>query len=223
MNNPSDRVNCTLMCLGMCFVWYTITVIVSALPNYHSLQQQGMLMPVLCVLEFAVLVPLYTLYRRHYDTIPLGQLRLWPSVGFIVLLFALILSQSFYMQQENWTAGQFSSSHRQLVVFSLAVVLLAPVFEEIVFRGFLLQALLFWAPKQRFACALLTSIAFAAMHTQYQHLQTVIALTLLSLMLCYARFLSRGLKLPIMLHMLNNFIGVAPWLWAALNSQSLTG
>lgn len=217
MNNPSDRVNCTLICLGMCFIWYTLSIVVGALPHFQTLQQQGLVMPVLCLLEFAVLVPLWRLFCRHYDLIPLGQLRLRPSLGFVVLLGALILSQSLYLQQESWTAGQFNDSARQLIVFSLAVVLLAPIFEEIVFRGFLLQSLLIWAPRQRFACALLTSLGFAAMHTQYHHLQTAIALTLLSLMLCYARLVSRGLKLPIMLHMLNNAIGVAPWLWTALN------
>ncbi|HBV39365.1 MAG TPA: CPBP family intramembrane metalloprotease, partial [Erwinia sp.] len=64
-------------------------------------------------------------------------------------------------------------------------------------------------------CALLTSLIFAGLHTQYVHLLTLIALTALSLLLCLARFHSNGLKLPVALHMLNNFLGVAPWLWAA--------
>lgn len=80
----------------------------------------------------------------------------------------------------------------------------------------MLQGLLLWAPRQRLACALLTSIGFAAMHTQYTHPQTMIALIALSLLLCYARLISGGLKLPIFLHMLNNLIGVSPWLWLAL-------
>jgi len=35
----------------------------------------------------------------------------------------------------------------------------------------------------------------------------------LSLLLCAARMVSGGLKLPIFLHMLNNLLSIAPLLW----------
>jgi len=213
MNNHADKVTCTLLCMGMCLVWYTLTLLVSALPGYSALAAQGMLMPLLCVVEFLALVPLYRWYTRHYANIPFGTLSWRQAALFSLLLLGLIASQSFYLPQESWTGGQFGEGRSRVILFSLAVVLLAPVFEEIVFRGFLMQGLLLWAPRQRLACALLTSIGFAAMHTQYTHFQTLIALIALSLLLCYARLLSGGLRLPIFLHMLNNFIGVSPWLW----------
>lgn len=220
MNQPSERVTTTLVCIGMCLIWYTITQIVSALPNYAELRRNGMLMPVLCLLEFAVLVPLYRAYCRRYRDILPGDIRTGQLLVFSLLLLGLIFSQSFYLQKETWTASQVGEGTEGMLPFVLAVVLLAPVFEEILFRGFLLQGLLTWLPKQRLACALLTSFAFAAAHTQYVHLQTLIALTLLSLLLCYARLRSGGLKLPVFLHMLNNFIGVSPWLWLALAPPS---
>ena len=218
MNNESDKVTCTLLCLGMCLVWYSITLLIAAAPGFHALSENGLVMPVLCVVEFAVLVPLWWWYSRHYDNIPSGPLRLRQALIYSLLLLALIVSQSFYMQQESWTGTQLGEEDPvpRVIAFSLAVVLLAPVFEEIIFRGFIMQALLTWAPKQRLACALLTSMIFAAMHTQYVHLQTLLALIVLSLLLCFARLNSSGLKLPIILHMLNNFIGVAPWLWLTL-------
>lgn len=43
-------------------------------------------------------------------------------------------------------------------------------------------------------------------------------LTLFSLLLCYARLTSRGLKLPIILHMINNFLALLPALSAAVLS-----
>ncbi|MGB9097481.1 lysostaphin resistance A-like protein [Erwinia sp.] len=217
MNNHADRVTCTLLCMGMCLVWYSLTVMLRALPGYPALLENGLLMPVLCALEFCVLVPLYRWYAKHYNNIPLGKITLRQLLIFSGLLLCLILSQSFYLQQESWTGGQFGEGKSKILLFSLAVVLLAPVFEEILFRGFVLQGLLLWAPRQRLACALLTSIGFAAMHTQYTHPQTLIALIALSLLLCYARLISGGLKLPIALHMLNNLIGVSPWLWLAVN------
>lgn len=216
MNNHANKVTCTLLCMGMCLIWYTLTLLVSALPAYSALAETGMLMPLLCVVEFSVLVPLYLWYASHYANIPSGTFSWRQALPFSMLLLCLIVSQSFYMQQESWTGGQFGEGQSKVILFSLAVVLLAPVFEEILFRGFVMQGLLLWAPKQRLACAVLTSIGFAAMHTQYTHFQTLIALIALSLLLCYARLLSGGLKLPIFLHMLNNLIGVSPFLWVTL-------
>lgn len=215
MNNHADRVTCTLFCMGMCLIWYALSVIVSALPGYAALAKTGLLMPLLCVVEFSALVPLYRWYASRYANIPLGTFTWRQAALFSVLLLSLIVSQSFYLQQESWTSGQFGEGRSKVLLFSLAVVLLAPVFEEILFRGFVMQGLLLWAPGQRLACALLTSMSFAAMHTQYTHFQTLIALILLSLLLCYARLISGGLKLPIFLHMLNNLIGIAPWVWIA--------
>ena len=97
-------------------------------------------------------------------------------------------------------------------------MLLAPVFEEILFRGFLLQGFLLWAPRSRFACIVLTSLLFAVMHTQYVHWQTLAVLTLFSLLLCYARLRANSLLLPIFLHMLNNLIALLPSLWYVLQS-----
>lgn len=217
MNKETDNVTEALLCTGICLIWYGITLLVSLAPLQTFLLENGLLMPVLCLLEFSVLVPVWRWYNGRYAGVPSGKLRARPLMLFSLLLFGLIFSQSFYLQQEGWTASQLNGSSQtetwRLLAFSLAVVLLAPVVEEIVFRGFLLQALMTALPGQRLACALLTSLIFAGLHTQYVHAQTLIALTALSLLLCMARLYSKGLKLPVVLHMLNNFIGVAPWLW----------
>lgn len=220
MTPATDKVSHTLLCIGVFLVWYSITLLVSVLPFAETIKSRGLLMPVLCLLEFAALVPLYRWYQRHFSAIPVGTLRPAQTLLFIVLLLAVNASQALYLVQESWTSSQFGGSVMQQISFCLAVVLLAPVFEEILFRGFILQAFLLWAPRQRIACSLLASLIFAAMHTQYIHLQTLIALTVLSLLLCAARFISGGLKLPIALHMLNNFFGIAPWLWTIANPPS---
>lgn len=218
MNTAPDRVSQTLLCAGMLLIWYAITLLVNYLPNHTMLVSSSLMMPVLCVLEFAVLIPIYFWYRRHYNDIHLGKLRPRQVMVFSVLLILLLLSQTLYMQRESWTGGQFSGDPTHSVLFALAVVLLAPVYEEILFRGYLMQGFLLWAPGQRVACSLMTSLAFAAIHTQYAHLQTLIALVALSLLLCAARLVSGGLKLPVFLHMFNNLLGVAPWLWLTFSS-----
>lgn len=217
MNKETDKVTEALLCTGVCLLWYGMTLIVSLPPLYAVLTENGLLMPMLCLLEFCLLVPIWRWYNGRYAGMSFGRLRVRQLLVFSLLLFALIFSQSFYLQQEGWTTAQLNGDGQveawRTIVFSLAVVALAPIVEEIVFRGFLLQALVTVLPGQRLVCALLTSLIFAGLHTQYVHAQTLIALTALSLLLCLARFYSRGLKLPVALHMLNNFIGVAPWLW----------
>lgn len=219
MTSSPDRVSHTLLCVGVFMIWYAITIMVSSFPHMAMLQSRGLLMPVLCLLEFSALVPLFRWYQRHYADIPLGALRARQMLLFTGLLLAIIASQSLYLRQESWTGEQLTHGNISLAGFVFAVVILAPVFEEILFRGFILQAFLLWAPRQRIACALLASIIFATLHTQYAHLQTVIALIILSLLLCAARIISGGLKLPIFLHMLNNLLSVAPLLWHAVSRQ----
>lgn len=194
-------------------MWYSIALLVNHFPCIDTLKSQGLLMPVTCLLEFAALVPVYRWYTRQFTEIPLGILRTRQVLLFSALLLAAIGSQSWYLRPETWTLSQTGNSQLGLISFCLAVVILAPIFEEILFRGFILHAFLLWAPAQRLACSLMTSIIFALLHTQYAHLQTLIALTVLSLLLCAARLISGGLKLPMYLHMLNNFLGVAPLLW----------
>ena len=63
--------------------------------------------------------------------------------------------------------------------------------------------------QSRFACMLLTSLLFAALHA-VRALETIVALTLFSLLLCYARLRSNSPALPIFLHTLNNLIAILP-------------
>lgn len=217
MNASPDKALQTLLCAWALFVWYAITLMVTWLPHFPKLASNGMLMPVICTLEFIALVPFYRWYNRRFGDIPLGPLIPRQAGLFSLLLLLLIASQSLYMQPENWIIDRFSAGDNVTpILFFLSVVVLAPIYEEILFRGFLLQGCLLWAPRERVICSLLTSVVFAAVHTQYVHLQTFIALLLLSLLLCAARIVSGGLKLPVFLHMLNNLIAAAPMLWYVL-------
>ncbi len=50
---------------------------------------------------------------------------------------------------------------------TLAMCFLAPVAEEIIFRGFLLNSSIGWGRYSRVSGIIITSLAFAIMHTQY--------------------------------------------------------
>ncbi|KAF6627432.1 CPBP family intramembrane glutamic endopeptidase [Pantoea agglomerans] len=215
MNINSDRVTLTLFYVGSFVVYYLVTMLITLFPNYSVLRNDGLLVPVLCLFEFAVIYPLYRFYCQRRTDLPLGELCTLQTLLFTGALFVLMAAQMQFMQPEGWLVMQAQQGRNSLLILLLTAVLLAPVFEEVLFRGFLLQGFLLWAPRSRFACMLLTSLLFAVMHTQYVHWQTLIALTLFSLLLCYARLRSNSLALPIFLHTLNNLIALLPaWYFA---------
>ncbi|MEQ4529971.1 MAG: CPBP family intramembrane glutamate endopeptidase, partial [Mixta sp.] len=85
-----DRIVLTLFYLGSFALYYLITLAISLFPNYGELQQKGLLVPVLCLFEFAVLWPMYRFAQARYGDIPLGRLHTKPTLLFILLLLGLM-------------------------------------------------------------------------------------------------------------------------------------
>jgi uncharacterized protein len=93
-------------------------------------------------------------------------------------------------------------SSNSLVLFFIAVVAVAPITEEIAFRGFLFRGLsATWLGVA--GTTVLTSAAWAAMHVQYDwvHLGQIF---LIGLLLGWLRWASGSTLLTILLHMLAN-------------------
>lgn len=95
----------------------------------------------------------------------------------------------------------------------LAMVIVAPLYEEFIFRGLLWSAIaeqFSKASKARGAivASLITSLIFASIHLQYG-VYEISTIVVLALIFCYARFKSGSLLLPILLHIINN--GLAMW------------
>lgn len=111
----------------------------------------------------------------------------------------------------------------------IALVIIAPIYEELVFRGLLWSAIAeqysgqllsgqlfseqpFSEPSSRGAliASIVTSLIFAGIHLQYG-VYEISTIVVLALIFCYARFKSGSLLLPILLHIINN--GAAMWLY----------
>ncbi|MGM8889819.1 lysostaphin resistance A-like protein [Psychrobacter sp. 1Y1] len=100
-----------------------------------------------------------------------------------------------------------------LLVFAMVVV--APIYEEVVFRGILWSAIKeqFTAPSYSvhhgaIVASIVTSLIFATIHVQYG-IYEISTIVVLALIFCYARIKSGSLLLPIVLHIVNN--GAAMW------------
>jgi len=89
-----------------------------------------------------------------------------------------------------------------LVIFFLAVVIVAPISEEVAFRGFIFRGLsASWLGVSGTLIA--TSAAWASMHVQYDA-YTLAQIFLIGLLLGWIRWASGSTLLTIMLHMLAN-------------------
>ena len=93
-------------------------------------------------------------------------------------------------------------SSNSLALFFVAVVVVAPITEEIAFRGFLFRGLSStWLGVA--GTMVLTSAAWAAMHVQYDWV-TLAQIFLIGLLLGWLRWASGSTLLTILLHMLAN-------------------
>ena len=98
----------------------------------------------------------------------------------------------------------------------LAMVVVAPLYEELIFRGLLWSAIAEQfegrdsGVRGAVIASTITSFIFAFIHFQYG-IYEISTIVVLALIFCYARFKSSSLLLPILLHMLNN--GAAMWLY----------
>lgn len=86
-----------------------------------------------------------------------------------------------------------------MLVLTVAVV--APIVEEMVFRGFMYGG--FERSLGAFPAVLLTSAVFTVMHFQYNYYE-LLSIFVLGLVLAWARMKTQSLWTPIVMHAVNN-------------------
>jgi uncharacterized protein len=104
-------------------------------------------------------------------------------------------------------AYQTSKDAGVLLLLFVVIVLIAPITEEIMFRGFLFRGLVRRPSHAPYAIVLI-SLAFAVIHQQYD----LIGLTqvfVMALILGFARYFSGSTILTMLMHMFANFIAMA--------------
>ena len=137
-------------------------------------------------------------------------------MGFIGLWLLFMIGTEFltYWLDKDPTAfvdDLYDSANPKWLLI-LTMVVIAPIYEEVMFRGILWSAVReqFEGAKGVWVASLVTSILFAIIHLQYE-IYEMSVIFLLALLLSYARARSNSLYLPIILHIINN--GVAMWMY----------
>lgn len=143
-----------------------------------------------------------------------------------LLLIFMISSQALtYMLDESPLSFVDPLYHSVSSVWLLffAMVIVAPIYEELIFRGLLWSAIAeqFTSPSDlllrseyrgAIVASLVTSLIFSVIHLQYG-IYEISTIVVLALIFCYARIKSGSLILPMLLHIINN--GAAMWQYLA--------
>lgn len=141
-----------------------------------------------------------------------AQVALWTAVAFAVLAGYEMLAVRLDRPPLPDFLVEFHASAGWLPGLLFVVVFLAPLVEEVLFRGFLLPGLA--AGRLGAAGAIVvTALLFAAVHTQYDPFDMSAVLTL-GLLLGAARHFSGSLWLAYGLHMAINAVAAAQLVWA---------
>ena len=153
-------------------------------------------------------------YRLSLDDIGLGRLPTWTDiwmtpVGLIVYFIlttvliaaATSLFPSFDVKEVQDTGFADLNFRYEYIVAFITLVVIAPIAEEILFRGYLFGKLLKVVPI--WIAVLATSLLFGFVHGAWN---VAIDTFALSIILCVLRLTTGSLWAPIMLHMTKNGI-----------------
>lgn len=132
----------------------------------------------------------------------------WRSllIGIVLLLSYLLLTETIYYMAGRDPIGEFMrdtyTSTRNLPFLWFTIIITAPIFEEILFRGFVYAGLRqSWLGHS--GTILVTAICFAIVHMQYAIPEMFVVLGL-GLILGIARWRTGSVYLPIAIHSVNN-------------------
>jgi membrane protease YdiL (CAAX protease family) len=143
----------------------------------------------------------------------LGQ-AIFNALSYFGVLVVIMLAFAWFFpdlanQDQDLGYSRFGNNWWQLSLMFIALVVIAPVCEELIMRGLLfgrLRAKLSFWPT-----TILVSALFAVAHGQ---INVGIDVFILSLFLCHAREKSGAIWSPILIHMIKNLIGfLAVFIW----------
>jgi len=139
------------------------------------------------------------------NPVSLKVLGFWLLIAIGVLLFQALFMWLMGIEQipdSMMNIGYPSEFSKWLLV--LGVAFFAPVLEEVIFRGFLLKGLAN-SVLGVYGAIFLTSLVWAVIHGQYEW-GYMMLIFVIGLVLGYARMRTNSLFVPIMMHIIFNFV-----------------
>lgn len=149
--------------------------------------------------------------ERWHPLHPKGQEQLWLYAALPVLVAALVtvLSLLDFLHLPSWMGKTFQTMMQMPVVAFIMMVVAAPVLEELLFRGVVLQGLL--RNERPWVAIGQSALLFGLFH--FNPAQSLNA-GLVGLLLGWLYYRTRSLWLCMAMHGLNNLLAFSGMLWA---------
>ena len=179
-----------------------------------ELVKNGDVLVMATLLGFFIAVPLMLLiiklkrgthlkdYFGFYSASGRDYLKWIGIMAVCVIAMGLIGEAIQEKSADAFTTGVFKTASNVPMLF-VAVALLAPLFEELFFRGFLYKGLS-EGKLGPVGAIVLTSLMWAVIHVQYDWFP-ILMIFMMGIVLGYARYKTGSIWVPIVLHALNNF------------------
>lgn len=185
---------------------------------YHAVTSEGVVASIFAlslglVVEFGLLFYFVHHYKLTRVSFGIKQFS-WKKAVLLIVLFYLFFAVTIYfvyllvtvlipsvnLDEAQKSGFEFGKSGVGVWISGLATIVLAPIIEEIYFRGFLLPA---FSKKSFIVGALISSLFFGVLHFQ---LNVAIYTFVFGLFLCFLYYRLGSILPGIMLHMLNNLV-----------------
>lgn len=199
----------TVTSYAMMFTLVALLVIIYAIVRWriHSVSSTSLIPANFKTASINYRVANYLGFKPFALNVAIGFVGLW-------LLFVICTETLTYILEKNPTAFvddlYDSANPKWLLIVTMVIV--APIYEEVMFRGILWSAVReqFAGSKGAWVATISTSVLFSIIHLQYE-LYEMSVIFILAMLLGYARSRSGSLYVPILLHIINN--GLAMWMY----------
>jgi len=141
----------------------------------------------------------------------------WPSCKQALLWLSIyavfaIINEYFYLQTEAFRSRGWDSELSVVIIKSIGIILLAPVAEELIFRGLLFDRLSLMKTGP-IGAIVITAVFFTVAHYGYS-VSDLSYILMLGLLLGIVRWRTGSVYLTIIMHMIANIISVVEFLIA---------
>lgn len=192
--------------------------ILSILGKPHSLthiEQNGDFLSLALTVQFLICVPLVLvimMIRRNYPVrrylalqrVSAGKALGW-AIGGAALAFSFdgLLSLTKVVPTPEWMVKVYSSAHF-LPGLLFAIIVLAPIVEELVFRGLVFSGI--QARLGNFWAVIFATVPWTLLHIQQYEWYFLLPVFGLGLLLGLARWRTGSIYVPLAIHFLNNIL-----------------
>lgn len=209
-----------IMALYIPTIFLSIAIVVYAESNPQIIDTANWLTDGDVTTVFSILMAAFTLPLLAYGTINLSvkhrieffalhnsfnfsEFKPWLMLTFAYIVLSYLINILLDVRMPEWMLDMRDTIDYGWLSL-LSICLIAPIFEELVFRGFIFSKIE-RTRLRKSGAVIVTAIIFTLIHTQYEGI-VLVDLFVLSLLLSFIRLKTNNLKYCIAVHMLNNMV-----------------